>query len=31
MSEIDEAELTGAGRRGAVVDGMADGGRRTAG
>ena len=29
MNEIDEAELTGAGRRGAVVDGAADGGKRT--
>jgi hypothetical protein len=29
MDEIDEAELTGAGRRGTVVDGAANGSRRT--
>lgn len=26
MGDIDEAELAGAGQRGAVIDGMADGG-----
>ena len=29
MGDIDEAELAGAGQRGAVIDGMADGGKRT--
>jgi hypothetical protein len=29
MGEIDEDELAGAGQRGAAVDGMADGGKRT--
>jgi hypothetical protein len=29
MGEIDEAELVGAGQRGAVIDGMADGRKRT--
>jgi len=29
MGEIDEAELLGAGQRGAVIDGMADGRKRT--
>ena len=29
MGEIDEAELLSAGQRGAVLDGMADGRKRT--
>jgi len=29
MGDIDEAELADAGQRGAVIDGMADGGKRT--
>ena len=29
MGEIDEAELVSAGQRGAVIDGMADGDKRT--
>jgi len=29
MGEIDESELTSAGQRGATVDGMADGAKRT--
>jgi hypothetical protein len=29
MGEVDEAELVSAGQRGAVIDGMADGDKRT--
>ena len=29
MTEIDESELTGAGERGATVDGLAEGVKRT--